>query len=254
MSLRTVPFFLATALALGCSTERSFRSVPDELVAEASALPPHRVRTWADGVDGEFIDSIAAGVRRSEEVIRALPESDRPRSIDLLAISGGADDGAYGAGLLCGWSERGDRPEFRLVTGISTGALIAPLAFLGSGYDEVLRDAYTTIGIDDVVSFRYLLDAIYNDGMADTDPLGELIQRWITTETLAAIAKEHRDGRRLFIQTVNMEAQRGVIWDMGAIAASGHPRAEALFRQIMLASALGPGGVRASVHLGRSWR
>lgn len=203
-------------------------------------LAPHHVRTWADGVSEEFLDSMAAAIRRSEDRWVGVPAAERPQSIDMLTVSGGADDGAFGAGLLCGWTERGDRPTFQLVTGISTGALIAPLAFLGSKYDGVLREAYTTIDIDDVASMRYLMDALYNDGLADTDPLGELIQKWITPEVLAEIATEHELGRRLFIQTVNLEAQRPVIWDMGAIASSGHPRASDLFRKIMLASASVP--------------
>lgn len=239
--LLTIAATVSTCLALGsCASEREFRSVPVDRMSDARPLGEFGVRTWADEVSEAFQVSLADGIRESNRRVLAMPEGERPESIDILALSGGADDGAYGAGLLCGWSENGDRPVFRLVTGISTGALIAPLAFLGSEYDDILRKAYTTIDQEDVASTRSLLDAVFSDGFADTDPLGDLIQQWITPDVLEAVARGHEEGRRLFVQTVNLEAQRGVIWDLGAIAASRHPRAADLFRQIMLASASVP--------------
>src|SRR5262249_56573567 len=98
---------------------------------------------------------------------------------DMLAISGGGDKGAFGAVLLCGWSASGNRPGFKSVTGISTGGLIAPLAFLGSEYDELLRKIYTSVTPADIAEKRTVLAAINNDGMADNRPLWGLISRSI---------------------------------------------------------------------------
>ncbi|MFG0284199.1 MAG: patatin-like phospholipase family protein [Phycisphaerales bacterium JB039] len=231
----------ASSLLTACGPSRTLKSVPHALVDEAHVEGLPHVRTWGDGVDEHYLESLAEAVRQRRAYFAAHPEIEPEATADILALSGGGEKGAFGAGLLCGWTEAGDRPQFRIVTGISTGALIAPLAFLGSEYDDVLRDAYTSISVDDVARPRGLLAAITRDGLADTEPLGELIQKWINDETLAAIAAEHNKGRRLLVGTVNLEAERPVIWDLGAIAASGHPDAPALFRQIMLASASIPG-------------
>lgn len=227
--------------AMGCAPQRTLNSVPDELVDQATMPGMPHVRTWGDQVDEAFVDSLADAVRAYHAYLKAHPEEKIPATADILAISGGGSDGAYGAGLLCGWTARGDRPEFRLVTGISTGALIAPLAFLGPDYDHVLKQAYTTITEPEVAKARGILALLTDDGMYDTDPLYGLITTWIDDEAIAAIAAEHAKGRRLLVGTVNLEAQRPVIWNLGAIAATGHPDAPKLFRRVMLASASIPG-------------
>ncbi len=230
----------AAALVLttvGCTQQRALNSVPEELVNEAVVPGMPHIRTWGDHVDEAFIDSLGEAVRAYHAYLKANPEVTIPPTADILAISGGGSDGAYGAGLLSGWSQRGDRPEFRLVTGISTGALIAPLAFLGPEYDHVLKKAYTTTTDKIIVKERGILAILTRDGMYDTDPLYELLSEWISDETITKIAAEHAKGRRLLVATVNLEAQRPVIWDLGAIASTGHPDAPRLLRQVMLASA-----------------
>ncbi|MHC5066320.1 MAG: patatin-like phospholipase family protein [Planctomycetota bacterium] len=128
-----------------------------------------------------------------------------------MALSGGGDNGAFGAGLLIGWTEHGSRPEFEMVTGISTGALIAPFAFLGSEYDRVLRDVYTNTEPDEVFSPRSMLAALFDDGMADTTPLYRLIEKNITPELLTAVAEQWGEkGRVLMIATTNLDARRSV--------------------------------------------
>ena len=160
---------------------------------------------------------------------------------DILAISGGGEDGAFGAGLLCGWTDAGTRPVFELVTGVSTGALTAPFAFLGSAYDPGLRDVYTGISIAQVLRQRYLTAALLDDALADTAPLFETISRHVDERMLAAIAQGYREGRMLFVGSTNLDAQTPVIWNIGAIAASGDPRALNLVRKLLLASASIPG-------------
>ncbi len=162
-------------------------------------------------------------------------------TLDLLAVSGGGDDGAFGAGLLNGWTESGTRPQFQLVTGVSTGGLIAPFAFLGPDYDAGLRRVYTQVTLSDILIQRSLLSGVMLDGMADTTPLFRTIARELDATMIARIGEGYRQGRLLFIGTTDLDAQLPVIWNIGAIAASGHPGAGALIHRIMLASASIPG-------------
>jgi predicted acylesterase/phospholipase RssA len=130
---------------------------------------------------------------------------------------------------------------FKLVTGISTGALIAPFAFLGPDYDEKLKSAYTTIESKDVFKFRSLFNIPGNESFAETDPLADMVESFITVELLRDVAKEHMRGRRLYIGTTDMDAQRLVIWNMGAIAVSERPNNLEIFQKVLLASASIPG-------------
>ena len=167
-----------------------------------------------------------------KEFLRALPPSPGP----WLILSTGGEDGAFGAGLLNGLSKSGKRPEFSLVTGTSTGALIAPFAFLGPKYDDALRDAYTTISAIDIFEVGGK-----GESFLDTWPLRGLIAKRVTPDLLKAIAAEHARGRRLFILTTNLDAGRPVAWDIGAIATSGGDAALDLVRKIMIASISIPG-------------
>jgi len=161
-----------------------------------------------------------------------LPTASGP----WLALSGGGAAGAFGAGLLTGWSQSGNRPEFAVVTGASIGALIGPYAFLGSGYDEELRKNFTSITAADVFE-----DHTTAESLLDSWPLKRLIEQRMTREMLAAIAAEHRKGRRLLVATTNLDAGRRVVWNMGAIAERGDDKALKLFRDILLASSSIPG-------------
>jgi len=168
--------------------------------------------------------------------------TDLGTNANYLSISGGGDDGAFGAGLLVGWSERGDRPNFNLVTGISTGALIAPFAFLGKEYDPLLREVYTQIGPDNIFVKRGLISGILGDGLSDTTPLYQLISKYIDGAFLKKVAHEYKvNGRWLLVGTTNLDAGVPVIWNMGKIASIDSPEALVLFKKIMLASASIPG-------------
>jgi patatin-like phospholipase/acyl hydrolase len=190
-----------------------------------------------------MVDEGMRAIEREEAVLRAagMPANRLP-PVNYLAVSGGGDNGAFGAGLLNGWTQTGTRPEFKMVTGVSTGALIAPFAFLGSGYDPVLRELYTSMTPDRVYRARRLVQAaLFDDAMADTTPLAEIISQYADQKMLDAIAREYQKGRLLMIGTTDLDAQRPVIWNIGAIAASGHPGALELFRKILRASAAIPG-------------
>ncbi|MDD5669195.1 MAG: patatin-like phospholipase family protein [Candidatus Omnitrophica bacterium] len=155
------------------------------------------------------------------------------RTYSILAISGGAANGAYGAGLLSGWSETGTRPVFKIVTGISTGAIIAPFAFLGESYDKKLKEFYTQYSTRDIARIKIP----FHNSLASTWPLERLIERYFNLELLQEITREYNKGRRLYIGTTNLDAQRLVIWDMGKIASAGDENALKLFRKVVLASA-----------------
>jgi hypothetical protein len=167
-----------------------------------------------------------------QDFVRALPTNAGP----WLVLSGGGADGAFGAGLLNGWGQSGSRPEFTVVTGVSTGGLLATFAFLGSRYDEQLRERYTNVTAADVFEIGSTGESLF-----DTWPLKELIGKQITPELLEQVAEEHRRGRRLFVVTSNLDAERPVVWNMGAIAAHGGEAAGKLFRNVLLASASLPG-------------
>lgn len=158
--------------------------------------------------------------------------------INILNISGGGANGAYGAGVLCGWTEAGSRPKFDIVTGVSTGALIAPAAFLGPDYDRVIKNIYTNVSNSSIVK-RNLIEFFFEGrpSLFDTQPLRSVLKGSMTKEVMDLVAREHAKGRRLYVATTNLDARRLVIWDMGALASSGSPDSLELFRNIMLASA-----------------
>ncbi len=157
-----------------------------------------------------------------------------------LVISGGGANGAFGAGLLAGWTAAGTRPEFEGVTGVSTGAMIAPFAFLGSDYDRAMTEIYASVSRDDIYNQQTVTGLLFGSALTDTGPLQKLIERHVTADLVAAIAQQSKLGRSLSIVTTHFDALRPVVWDIGAIATHRGDRALPLIRQIILASAAVP--------------
>jgi Patatin-like phospholipase len=233
---------IALLAVAGCSIPERGPGVPQADAARALPLGIANARFFADGDPTAMMEEGVRSVEREQTILRAVGKSTaRLPPVDYLAISGGGDNGAFGAGLLNGWTQTGRRPEFKMVTGVSTGALIAPFAFLGADYDPALREAYTTMTADKVFRKRGILAALFDDAMADTAPLAQLIAAFADQKMLDAIAREYGKGRLLLVGTTDLDAQRPVIWNIGAIAASGHPGALELFRKVLLASAAIPG-------------
>jgi predicted acylesterase/phospholipase RssA len=166
------------------------------------------------------------------DFINALPTEPGP----WLILTSGGEDGAFGAGLLSGLSASGKRPDYSVVTGVSTGALMAPFAFAGPRYDDALRDAYTKITSADIFEI-----GATRESFVDTWPLKDFIAKEITPALMADIAAQYRAGRRLFVITTDLDAERSVVWNMGAIAARGGEPALNLFRTVLLASSSIPG-------------
>jgi len=187
-------------------------------------------------IEAEFV-AAADRLRKAQR----LPADAPLPEVQFLAVSGGGENGAFGAGVLCGWSDFGSRPVFELVTGVSTGALTAPFAYLGSSHDPQLRSVYTELNATQVLKTRWLTAAIFDDAMADNSPLFKTISNYLNETMLAEMAQSYDDGRLLLIGTSDLDAQQPVIWNIGAIAKSGHPRALDTIRRILLASAAIPG-------------
>ena len=238
-SLRPLLLAAAALALVGCSTLP--RNAPPLDVVGTTTIPG-------------FSDVRAPGAAPSRALIADLARSyaeesrsDFPVAADgkihysILALSGGGPNGAFGSGLLKGWSDTGKRPVFKIVTGVSTGALMAPFAFLGSKYDDALRDFYTTNPSQNIFRRLSILPQLLSgEAFADTEPLRAIIDDNVDAALLEAVATAHRQGRRLYVGTTNLDQQRFIVWNMGAIAASGEPRALELFRKVMLASASVP--------------
>jgi hypothetical protein len=229
-------FLVPLVLTVECASV-SHNTVPKDLISQATVVDMPNVRAWGDTYSTVLQRSLVESIHQA----RAIDPSgvvDTTGHVNVLALSGGGANGAFGAGLLNGWTAAGTRPVFKLVTGISTGALITPFPFLGSDYDSTLRDFYTTISTKDIYNERSYLAILFDpSSMVDTTPLQTILAKQVNEQVLAEVAQAHQRGRRLFIGTTNMEAGKLVIWDMGAIATSGKPGALELFRKVMLASA-----------------
>lgn len=218
------------------------RKSSDPLRGKRLPAPPSEREVEAAGFPGvrltvDQADSALRGAADRLAPTRSLIGRDE---FNILALSGGASGGAYGAGVLAGLTQAGTRPHFAIVTGVSTGALIAPLAFLGSAWDERLTDAYVGGHAAELLSFRRLGSAL-GPSLFRGEALDALVEHFVDNDMLAAIAVQHMKGRRLLIATTNLDSQRAVVWDMGEIAIRGGEKALKLFRTLLVASSSVPG-------------
>ncbi len=195
---------------------------------QSAATPPgfEHVR-WTEG-DPALADTLRGTLRPGPDGL-----------LNIIAISGGGANGAYGAGLVSEWTKRGGRPVFQLVTGVSVGALSAPFVFLGSGWDAQLSDSFLNGDIQHLLQGRGLA-ALITPGIYSKKPLKRLVDHYVTDDLLAAVAAEHAKGRRLLVATTNLDTEQLVVWDMGAIATHGGPAARKLFADVLVASSSVP--------------
>jgi predicted patatin/cPLA2 family phospholipase len=227
-ALRSILAMVALLAISACATLQSRQQIPPQLVAEATIHADQRLRYWGD--DNEFA--------RIQAQVAPGPDGD----VDYLTLSGGGINGAYGAGFLVGWTDKGGRPEFEVVTGISVGAMIAPMAFLGSDYDARLRTVFSSLTQKDNSAGANFLGALFGaPSVMSNVPVLDAIRKLVDTQALNAIGVEHKQGRRLYVGTTNLNAQRPMIWDIGAIAISNLPNRLELVHQIILASTAVPG-------------
>jgi Patatin-like phospholipase len=242
--LRLIATLTLSVTLLSCRTLPRLDAVPSDQTERAVIAGIPNSRFWLDSDLSPFIQSVVQDLTREQEYFaKSNISSGSLPPIYLLGISGGGEDGAFAAGLLAGWSSHGDRPNFKVVTGISAGALIAPFAFLGSRYDNVIKTVATTSRRKDIFHLRNSIAGLLSDGMADSGPLARLVAKYVNRDLLDEIAAETAKGRVLEIGTTDLDAGRAVTWNMGAIASSQSPDALTLFRKIMVASASIPGAV-----------
>ena len=244
--LQLLLLLLIVLVCQGCGTTIIRNPVPEDLDNQVTVLDQDDLRFIPYEISEEFIVPYTLTMMQQQTDSKLLYEDNgNTKPAYILALSGGGEGGAFGAGVLNGWTATGTRPEFTVVTGISTGALIAPFAFLGSDYDWVLKELYTETTAKQLVRRNGIFSIFRLDALFDTAPLKILIDEYVTADTLQKISQEHLKGRRLFIGTTNLDTLRTIIWDMGAIASSMHTDALELFRKVMLASASIPGAYPA---------
>lgn len=224
----------------GCTTLSRKNAVPIEVQSQAQieGMPGVRYKFFSH----TGLEAMMADLRAGMKTEAGFADYDAFKKANYLSISGGGDNGAFGAGLLIGWTERGDRPQFNLVTGVSTGALIAPFAFLGPDYDFVLKRVYTEVNPTDVFINNGLMGALFSDSFADTTPLYKLITEYVNEDLLKKIADEYNlRNRWLLVASTNLDAGVPTLWNMGKLASVGTPESLQLFRKILLASSAIPG-------------
>jgi predicted acylesterase/phospholipase RssA len=237
-TILTVVLLIIANLALSsCGALTTRNALPEQYVQDAQIEDMPFARFWGDEMPSDLQERLI----ETKKHFSAIDQDVKEKTVNYLAISGGGANGAFGAGLLTGWTAAGNRPNFGIVTGVSTGALIAPFAFLGPEYDAQLKKFYTTTSTEDIIIKRTILTILRGESITDSEPLRETLTEIFDQQMLAAIAAEHVKGRRLFVGTTNLDAGRPVIWDIGAIAASKHPHAAELVVDVLLASASVPG-------------
>jgi predicted acylesterase/phospholipase RssA len=238
--IKSWPSLFVLLMLTGCASTPSREPLPEDLINSTEISNISEFRFWGDESPNYLEDEH----KYTKTILESEFYDTYKKPHNYLAVSGGGANGAYGAGLLYGWSKSGTRPEFTMVTGVSTGALTAPFAFLGSKYDETLKTIYTTISTKDIIKeesrtdivFK-LLRGILKATITDIEPFKKTIAKYVTEEIINDIAIEQKQGRRLFIGTFNLDAGRPVIWDIGKIAASNFPNKVELIREVMRASA-----------------
>jgi len=240
-----MPLLASIVVALvgsGCAARLADRQyVPEKLVSVAQPVGLPTVRVWGDDTHSTYWQFARTEAQAMRSRFQQRQRRDGTVMSHILAISGGADDGAFGAGFLVGWGERGDRPDFDIVTGVSAGALIAPFVFLGGTYDRQLTELFTRLGPDQIYQADVLGGLLGGPALASSRPLEELIERYVDREMMRRLAAERRKGRVLLVGTTNIDAERPVYWDAGRIAQQGSDRALATLRKVLLASASIPG-------------
>lgn len=228
---RLVPLVLAAAV--GCLGPKVRAPVPDH-VATKVWLNERSADDYHDA-DTDAVAGLAAVMQGAAPAQAA----DAPQNV--LCVSGGGKYAAFTAGVLNGWSASGTRPVFDVATGVSSGAPVAFLAFLGPKYDRALTQIFVNLNRSDLFRWRPVRGVLSGGALMTSRPLEDLLERYINDDVMAELCTAQAQGRRLFIATSNVLTRRLVVWDIGAIASSGRPDARVLVRKVVLAACSIPG-------------
>lgn len=236
----SLTFLLCCTIVFGgCSKTFQHKPVPKELTSQVSLTGfDSNIRFFGDKIQTQDLS-----YKNTQHPTKS--KSDK-KTLNYLAISSGGENGAFAAGLLYGWTYKGDRPQFDIVTGVSTGSIIAVYAFLGKAYDQDLKKIYTNYTYKDVIetgTIQLVRGVLWDTSIASNKPFVKNIKQFINQDMLNKIAEEHQKGRRLFISTTNLESEKSVIWDIGLLANSNNPKKLDIFHKIILASTAIPGGL-----------
>ncbi len=235
-AVRYLLLWMICGATCGCNAPRRV-CLPPGVLTSSAAVDLNSTSNQYSAPDRELFEASLARLKSASDGAAA----ESTRQYNVLALSGGGCYGAFSAGVLGGWTATGRRPVLDIVTGVSTGALIATYAFLGPEYDHLTGKMYTTISSSDIYRSRPKLAVLWSDSAATSEPLERLIASHINPQVLQAVANAHSQGRRLYVGTTNLDTGKLVIWDLGAIASSGQCNAIELYRKIILASASVPG-------------
>ncbi|MEM1344352.1 MAG: patatin-like phospholipase family protein [Pseudomonadota bacterium] len=239
LTLRLMP--LVAVLLTACGTVARMPSEPATIDAAAPLGIPGILRVWGDDIADDRLEALEQSlIRRAKLMHRDALTAGEPATETILALSGGGADGAFGAGVLAGWTERGDRPVFDVVSGVSTGAIIGLFAFLGPEYDDDLRRFYTEYSTDQLFEPSPFAALTGGTSLSDTAGYNALIDETIDEQIVAALAEEADVGRILLIGTTNLDSARPVIWNVTEVARTRHPRAIELIRDLVRASSAIP--------------
>lgn len=226
--------FLAVLLLAGCASSPPERALSEKAPSFA-ALP-----NGYDPLNPTQPSALYAAVTFTpgENLTRYL-ERKHGHALNILSLSGGGQNGAFGAGFLIGWRESGRRPEFDIVGGVSTGALLATHALLGTPADDaILEEMYTQITKEDIYADKGVFSILSGtDSLKDTAPLLALISKYVTAETLKRVAAAYDENRLLVVGTTNVDYGQTWVWNMSLIAKAGDLD---LYRKVLLASASFP--------------
>ncbi len=229
-ALVIISCFLASS---GCA-HVTRHAVPEKLVGTAVVVGMPDLRYYTGKPVSPFMRQSLADSFKEEGKSDYLV--DGIKTYPVLIIGGGVSNSAYGIGLLKGWTEEGSRPVFKIVTGYSSGSILATAIFAGKDYEDRLAVLFTSISTKDIVKDRGTFAILFGDSVNSSAPLAKKIDDIMGEDFMAKIAQEHKKGRRLYVGTTDFDAQGFVIWDMGALASRGDPDSVKMFRKIILAS------------------
>ena len=231
-----ITLLMSLPLIQGCSSLWPRHSLPMDFTGKVTIIGMPDIRSDIDDPDPVVMQQSLVNSFKEENKDDYPANALGIRTYPVLAVSGAGANGAYGAGLIKGWSKEGSRPLFKIVTGVSSGSIIALYAFLGKEYDDQLEKFFTTMSTKDIMAQKNPISILFGNSLMSAAPLAKNISAIVDKKLMAKVAEEHKHGRRLFVGTVNLDAQEFVVWDMGTIACKGGPEALKLFRKVIMAS------------------